>query len=148
MKILPITCMAVCLLSGIALAQESSTLAQTLEQKERSLLAAEQKKDVATLNQDLAADFTAVAVDSNVYDRREMLGYLGYLGFDVWPYRFKVIPVTEDAAIVSYDAVVKTSAHEDEISLPRYQHVSSLWVKQGDQWKLKFQQSTAARVED
>jgi len=32
--------------------------------------------------------------------------------------------------------------YDDET--PRYQHVSSVWVKQGDQWKLKFQQATAA----
>jgi len=31
---------------------------------------------------------------------------------------------------------------------PRYQHISDLWVKQDDQWRLKFQQATAARPID
>jgi hypothetical protein len=30
--------------------------------------------------------------------------------------------------------------YDDET--PRYQHVSSIWVRQDSQWKLKFQQAT------
>jgi hypothetical protein len=31
---------------------------------------------------------------------------------------------------------------EDQGPPPRYQHWTSVWTRQGDQWKLKFQQST------
>jgi hypothetical protein len=135
------------LLSAFAIAQ--TPLDQTLIDLEKTVLAAEKKKDMAAASQHLADDFTAVAVDGHYYDRREILGFISYLGVDITPYNFKVLPVNDSAAIVSYDAVFKTSgAAEEEAPPPRYQHFSSVWVKQGDQWKLKFQQATAARVVD
>ena len=60
-------------------------------------------------------------------------------------YDFKVLPVSENVAIVTYDAIMKVDVDDDEIQIPRYQHLSSVWVKQGEQWKLKFQQATAAQ---
>ena len=60
-------------------------------------------------------------------------------------YDFKVLPVSENVAIVTYDAIMEVAVDDDEIQIPRYQHMSSVWVKQGEQWKLKFQQATAAQ---
>jgi hypothetical protein len=37
---------------------------------------------------------------------------------------------------------------EDDVPAPRYQHFSDVWVKQGDQWRLRFQQATAKRSID
>jgi len=59
------------------------------------------------------------------------------------PYEVSVVPVNETAAIVTYDCVVRMMVFDE--TLPRYQHVSNLWVKQGDQWRLKFQQATTAQ---
>jgi hypothetical protein len=36
----------------------------------------------------------------------------------------------------------------DDLLAPRYQHLSDVWVKQGDQWRLRFQQATARRPID
>jgi len=44
---------------------------------------------------------------------------------------------------VTYDVIIQMSRYDEDI--PRYQHISSIWVKQGDLWKLKFQQATAAQ---
>ncbi len=46
----------------------------------------------------------------------------------------------DNAAIVTYDAIVREAPEEDQGPPPRYQHFSSVWMKQGDQWKLKFHQ--------
>ncbi|HEY1262047.1 MAG TPA: nuclear transport factor 2 family protein [Terriglobales bacterium] len=137
-----------CMLPGLAWAQTSmSPLEQTLVDQEKSLLAAEQKKDVEAVTQTILPDFTTVAVDGRMYDRHDLLESLSYLNLEVMQYNFKVVPVTDTVAIVSYDAVVKSHVSEEN-PWPRYQHFSSVWVKEGEQWKLKFQQSTAARVED
>jgi hypothetical protein len=37
---------------------------------------------------------------------------------------------------------------EDQGPPPRYQHFSTTWVKQGDVWKMKFQQMTVAHFGD
>ena len=62
-------------------------------------------------------------------------GVAGLHGKDLRFYDFKVLPLNENAAVVTYNAVLPGEG-------ARYQHLSNVWVKQGDQWKLKFQQST------
>ena len=54
----------------------------------------------------------------------------------------------DGAAIVTYDAIVREAPEEDQGPPPRYQHFSSVWVKVGDGWKLKFHQTTAAHWGD
>jgi hypothetical protein len=51
-------------------------------------------------------------------------------------YDFNVVQLDADCAVVSYKAVFLGGQTE------RYQFLSNTWVKQGGQWKLKFQQST------
>ena len=55
----------------------------------------------------------------------------------------QVVPLNEGAAVVTYDVIIRMVHYDDET--PRYQHISSIWVKQGNDWKLRFQQATAAR---
>ena len=50
-------------------------------------------------------------------------------------YFFSVLPLNDSAAVVTYD-VVRPGDY------PRYLHVSHTWVKEGDSWKLKFEQET------
>jgi hypothetical protein len=51
-------------------------------------------------------------------------------------YDFNVVQLDDGCAIVSYRAVYPGNHTE------KYQHLSDTWVKQGGQWKLKFQQTT------
>ena len=59
------------------------------------------------------------------------------------PYDVHVLPINDSAAIVTYDCIVRMRLGEDPV--PRYQHITDIWVKQGEQWRLKFQQATAAQ---
>ena len=136
---------------GVAAAQTAtvSPLEGTLIGLEKSVIAAENKKDIAGVRQNVAEDCTVVAVDGRIYAHRDIFDALIYLGAEIAPYNFKVLPLADGVAVVSYDVVVKTAVRdEEEAPLPRYQHFSSVWVNQGGQWKLKFQQATAARVVD
>ena len=56
--------------------------------------------------------------------------------------------VTDDVAIVSYDVVFRVPPAEDQGPPPRYQHFSTVWVKQSGEWKMKFQQMTASHWGD
>ena len=51
-------------------------------------------------------------------------------------YDFKVVQLDSDSGVVIFNSV------ERGAPIDRYQHQSYTWVKQGGQWKLKFQQST------
>jgi len=124
-------------------------LEQTLISSEKSLIEAKKKDDGAFFKQMVSEDFVLVGVDGKLLERQEAVDGLGDSGLvELTPYDIKVVAAGEGAAIVSYDAIVREKPEEDQGPPPRYQHFSSVWVKQGDGWKLKFHQATAAHWGD
>ena len=130
-------------------AKPLSPLEQTLIASEKSLIEAKKKDDGAFFKRTLSADFSLVGVDGKLLEGQEAVDDLGDADLvELTPYGIKVVAVGEDAAIITYDAIVRKKPQEDEGPPPRYQHFSSVWVKQGDTWKLKFHQATAAHWGD
>ncbi len=122
---------------------------QTLISNEKNLIAAKKKDDAALLRSMVSEDFSLVGVDGKLLEKQEAVGDLGDAGLiEIMPYDVRVVSLGEDAGIVTYDAVVRKKPEEDQGPPPRYQHFSSVWVKQGEAWKLKFHQSTAAHWGD
>jgi hypothetical protein len=139
---------------GPATVKVLSPLEQTLIASEKSLIEAKKKDDGAFFKRTLSADFSQVGVDGKLLEGQEAVDDLGDAGLvELTPYDIKVVTVGEGAAnisvaIVTYDAIVREKPEEDQGPPPRYQHFSSVWVKQGDTWKLKFHQATAAHWGD
>lgn len=129
-------------------AKPLTPLEQTLIASEKSFIAAAKKPDVAFFEHTLADDFSFVDTDGQLYERQEMIDQREDGWLDVQPYNMKVVAAGEDAAIVTYDAIVHVPPSEDQGPPPRYQHFSTVWVKHGDAWKMKFQQMTAAHWGD
>jgi hypothetical protein len=126
-----------------------SALEQTAIAAEKNLIEAKKKDNAAWFKQILAENFTLVGVDGTLHEKQEAIDELGDSGLlELTPYNMKVVALADDAAIVTYDAIVRKAPEEDQGPPPRYQHFSSVWVKQGDQWKLKFHQATAAHWGD
>jgi hypothetical protein len=125
-------------------ADANSSLTELLLGKEKSLPEAEKRKDVNFFKNTTTDDFLEVAADAKVYTRDELLEALNVVDLQNYSiYDAKVIPLNENAAVVTYDAIVQMSIGDEHA--PRYQHVSSVWVNQGGKWLLKFQQATAAQ---
>ena len=130
-------------------AKTLSPLEQTLMASEKSLIEAKKKDDGAFFKQIVTGDFSLVGVDGTLLQKQEAVGDLGDSGLlELTPYNVTVLPAGDGAAIVTYDAIVRKKPEEDQGPPPRYQHFSSVWVKQGDAWKLKFHQATAAHWGD
>jgi hypothetical protein len=125
-----------------------SPLEQTLMASERSFVDAAKKGDVAFFKRTLTDDFSFVAFDGQLYSRQDMLDQFGGGGTDLMPYDMKVVMAGDGVAILTYDVVLRVPAAEDQGPPPRYQHFSTVWVKQGDAWKMKFQQMTASHWGD
>ena len=126
-----------------------SPLEQTLVASEKNLIEAKKKDDGAFFKQSVAEDFALVGVDGKLHERQKAVDELGDSGLmELTPYDIKVVAVGEGAAIVTYDAIVRKAPEEDQGPPPRYQHFTSVWVKQGDTWRLKFHQATAAHWGD
>jgi hypothetical protein len=126
-----------------------SPLEQTLITNTKAIPEAQKNKDVPFLKRTLTDDFVAVGSEGRLHDKEEILGsaHDGELK-DYYAYNLRVVPVNDDAAIVTYDCVIHMPEGDAPGMAPRYQHISDLWVKQEDQWRLRFQQSTAARPID
>jgi hypothetical protein len=121
---------------------------KTLISAENNFIAAVKKGDPEFFQRTLADDFQFVPFDGQVYERQDMLDQFGEGGLDLLAYNMKVIPISDTAAIVTYDVVLRVPPEEDQGPPPRYQHFSTTWVKQGDVWKIKFQQMTVSHWGD
>ncbi|HEY4764545.1 MAG TPA: nuclear transport factor 2 family protein [Candidatus Sulfotelmatobacter sp.] len=143
-----------CALSGAGVGQANvpakapSPLEQTLMSAEKSFVDAAKKGDVGFFKRTLTDDFSFVAFDGQLYDRQDMLDQFADGGLNLQPYDMKVVIAGDAVAIVTYDVVLRVPPAEDQGPPPRYQHFSTVWVKQGDAWKMKFQQMTASHWGD
>lgn len=127
-------------------AKPLSALDQALIANSKAVFEAEKTKDVDSLMRLLADDFEQVGSEGKLHQSDDLLDDAkdGKLE-DYSVYGVKVVPVDDTAAIVTYDAIIHMPEGDTPGRAPRYQHFSDLWVKQGDQWRLRFQQSTAVR---
>ena len=129
-------------------AKAPTAFEQMLMNAERSFIDAAKKGDVAFFKRTLTDDFTFVSFDGQLNDRQDMLDQYGQPGTDILPYEMKVVSAGDGVAIVTYNVVFRVPPTEDQGPPPRYQHFSTVWVKQGDVWKMKFQQMTASHWGD
>lgn len=129
-------------------AKPLSPLEQTLLANEKDFIAAAKKGDAAFFKQTLADDFSFVAYDGELGGRQDMIDGFSSGGVDIMPYDMKVLAISDGVAVVTYDVVFRVPPSEDEGPPPRYQHFSTLWARQGDVWKMKFQQMTPAHWGD
>ena len=129
-------------------AKPLSPVEQTLMAAEKSFVDAAKRGDVAFFKRTLTDDFSFVAFDGQLYSRQDMLDQFGDGGLNLQPYDMKVVTAGDGVAIVTYDVVLRVPPAQDQGPPPRYQHFSTVWVKQGDVWKMKFQQMTASHWGD
>ena len=129
-------------------APKLTPLEQTLISAEQSFIAAAKSGDLAFFKRTLTDDFSYVGYDGQLNDRQQMLDERKDPGFNILPYDMKVVSVSDTSAIVTYDVVLRIPPEEDQGPPPRYQHFSTVWVKQGDAWKMKFLQMSVSHWGD
>jgi hypothetical protein len=143
------------LLSTAALAQSghgtesSGSLVQILTEKSAEVQSLRKSKDVNGIKLLLTDDFDYVGGDGRLHHRDELLGDMqdGTLR-DFKLYEPQAVQIDSNAALLTYNAIIDMREGDDPGMAPRYQKVSDLWVKQGSDWRLKFEQSTPVRPID
>ena len=121
-----------------------SPLEQILIANTKAVPAAWKKKDAVFFKRTLTDDFLEVAIDGKVYGKTDVLEGVHIADVQEYsPYDAQVVPINDSAALVTYDCIVRMTLGEEPV--PRYQHITDVWVKQGEDWRLKFQQATAAQ---
>lgn len=126
----------------------SSEFDRTLMTAEKGFIDAAKKGDASFFKQTLTRDFSFVSYDGQLYERQDMVDQYGQPGTDILPYEMKVVAAGDGVAIVTYNVVFRVPPAEDQGPPPRYQHFTTVWIKQGDAWKMKFQQMTASHWGD
>lgn len=122
--------------------------AKTIISKSKSVMEALKSKDIATLKALLADDVRVVSSAGHVYGKGEFLGTAqeGSLR-DFQFYGAEIIPIDRDSTVVTFNLIVDMPEGDDDLA-PRYQKISDLWIRQGDDWRLKFEQATPLRPID
>jgi hypothetical protein len=115
---------------------------QSIIEVQKAFLAAEERGDRQYVDRAVAQDFMAIDSNGSTADRADLVESVRpspphKQAKEEKPilYFFNVIPLNDNAAVVSYNAVRPGD-------YPRYVHVSNTWVKENGDWKLKFAQST------
>jgi hypothetical protein len=127
---------------------EPNGFEKNLIDAEQRFIDAAKRGDVSFFRQTLTNDFSYVSYDGQLYGRQDMVDQYVQPGTSIQPYEIKVVPAGDGVAIVTYNVVFRVPPSEDQGPPPRYQHFTTVWVKQGEAWKMKFQQMTAAHWGD
>jgi hypothetical protein len=119
-------------------------LAVTLLEKEQALLGAILQRDAAAFSGSLTSDFVFVNYDGHHEPKGELFGEGELKEYAI--YEPQTLVLDDGAVVFSYNAIVRQATSDDEQHIPRYQHVTTIWVKQGADWKEKFHQTAALQV--
>jgi ketosteroid isomerase-like protein len=126
---------------GAEVPKPPTPLEQTLLSNNKAVSEAYKNKDIDFLKRTVTDDFVAIGTGGKPSGKADLIENMRETKIDDYrPYEAKVVSLTDDAAIVTYDCVVRMQVYDEVV--PRYQRISDVWVKQGDQWRLKFQQAT------
>ncbi len=126
-----------------------SPLEQALIANTNAVPEAQKNRNADFLKRTLTDDFVLVGSEGKLHDKEEIVeSARGGELQDYYTYNPRVLPVNDQAAVVTYDCIIHMPEGDAPGMAPRYQHISDLWVKQNDQWRLRFQQATAARPID
>lgn len=129
--------------------ENSGSLVQVLMEKSNEVHRLRKSKDVNGIKAMLTDDFVYVGGDGRLHHRDELLGDMqdGTLR-DFKLYEPQAVEIDSGTALLTFNAILDMREGDDPGMAPRYQKVSDLWVKQGDTWRLKFEQATPVRPID
>jgi hypothetical protein len=119
-------------------------LAATLLEKEQALMGAVLHRDAAAFSEGLTSDFVFINYDGHHSPKGELFGEGELKEYSI--YEPQTLVLDDGAVVLSYHAIVRQVPSDDEQHIPRYQQVTTIWVKQGTDWKEKFHQTAALQV--
>jgi len=119
-------------------------LTATLLAKEQALMGAVLHRDSAAFSASLTSDFVFINYDGHNNPKSELFGEGELKEYAI--YEPQTLSLDDGAVVLSYNAIVRQAITDDDQHIPRYQHVTTIWVKQGADWKEKFHQTAALQV--
>ena len=112
--------------------------------KEQTLMGAVLHRDATAFSGLLTNDFVFVNYDGHHNPKGELFGDGELKEYSI--YEPQTLILDEGVVLFSYNAIVKQNITDEDQHIPRYQHVTTIWVKQGADWKEKYHQASALQV--
>src|SRR6266700_908564 len=122
----------------------SDQIGTTLLEQEKAFITAEMHGDAAPLSRLLTDDFVFVATAGHNVSRGELIGEGDLKHYAI--YQPRTLVLNDGAVMFSYNVIVGETPSDEDIHIPRYQRITTIWVKQGTDWKKKFHQAAALQV--
>lgn len=124
--------------------KSTSPLEAELFAKEKGTWEAIKKKDYDAFGNMLASDYIEVE-DDGVYDKAGIVAYVKDLTItDVSFSDWKMLPIDDNAAILTYNTKIKGSFKGGLLPMGPYRSASA-WVNRGGQWQSIYYQQTLPR---
>ena len=141
----------ICATAAVAQAGSQTSnepLAESLIAKSRAISDALKSKDLDQLKALLAEDFRSVGSEGKPHTKADLLDSAkeGELK-DFLFYSPQFTQIDDGTALITYNLAIHRPEGDDGLA-PRYQKISDLWVRQGSDWRLKFEQATPLRPID
>lgn len=109
--------------------------------KERSILAAQKRRDFTAVEDALALGFHEITAGGQLFSKRQILERLKFVYIlDYSLERFRVLPIDANCVIVTYVAIVRRRYKGLEYSGRSYR--SSTWIEHNGSWRVVFHQGT------
>ena len=119
--------------------ERAEPLEQHLHSLETRLLEPATRKDAPAVASLLTDDFVEFGSSGRTYDKRTVIaGLANELAIDRSISNFKMYPLADGVALVTYIALSRGGPSE----APRQSLRSSIWRREGAEWKMAFHQGT------
>src|SRR5207249_8597349 len=94
---------------------QASPLAEQLTSLEKALPEAQKKHDRDFYNRTLTDDFISIGTDGKVHPKNEIMGDFPSTQLAEYRiYNIQVVPLNDNAAVVTYDVIVRMVHYDDE----------------------------------
>jgi hypothetical protein len=128
-----------------ATAQPKTLISQEVQDRlvtrEKDLAGAEQRHNIAVIEEALAEDFHELATDGRLYSKSDIMPMLKDITIEDFDLSdFKVFPIDADSVVITYVSTVKGN-YKGQPFPPR-NAISSVWVRRHGSWKIVFHQAT------
>lgn len=109
--------------------------------REKDLFAAEQRRAFAVIDEELSEDFHEIGSDGQLHTKAEIMPLIKDVKIEDYSLTdFKVLPMGDQCAIVTYAADIKASYKGQ--NFPPKLYLSSVWVRRHGSWQMTFHQAT------
>lgn len=116
-------------------------LEEKLIAKERSILAAQKRRDLADIESLLALGFHEISTSGRLLSKRQVLEGLQFVHvLDYSLENFRVLPIDTRCVVVTYVVTMRRRHKGAEYSGRSYR--SSTWIERNGTWRMIFHQGT------